>query len=152
MANLFGTDVTANYGRMASPENYTTTDGVRTYTGPYTQFGTRQLVFLKVAVSGGTNNLTKGSDGATGAYTDSNSVFSRAIRALQGFGEVFFVGTPASGSFAVAVAYDTQNGAEANSNVQADTYGAMEAAINGSLNTSGAATVTVVDASAKLIA
>jgi hypothetical protein len=138
--------------KTVGPDGYTASSlgGARTYAGPYSRFGTRELVFLKVAVASGDNNLTKGADGVNGSYTDTNSVFSRAIRAVQGFGEIYFVSTPSSGSFAVAVAFDTQDGSEANSNVQATTYGAMEAAINSSVNASGVATVTVLDASTLL--
>jgi len=136
MPSLLGSTVAANYGRMISTENYTESNGVRTYTGPYTQFGTRQLKFLKVtAVHNG------GAVDFSATYTASNSALSKAVRAIQGFAEVYMVGIPDATGFIAVVAGDTANGAEANSNVQATTYGAMEAAIKAAVEADTSATV-----------
>ena len=130
MPSLLGTTVTTNYNRVVGPD-YTMVDGARVYAGPFSNFGTRKLNFYKVTAveNGGAVDFSKGTLAGAGAYTDSGSVFALAILALQQFGEVFFVGTPDAVGFVVALADNTVNGAEANSNVQADTFGAMEAAI-----------------------
>jgi hypothetical protein len=65
---------------------------------PSTRFATRQLAFFNVAIS----NVHVG-------YTDSNSAYSRAIRAVQVNAEIYAVGVPASGNFVVVVAQDTAN-------------------------------------------
>jgi hypothetical protein len=141
MPSLLGTTVTANYGKMTAQDSYAT--------GPaFSNFGTRSLRLLKVVTSGGTNDLTKGSDGATGAYTDSNSPFSRAVRAIQTMAEVYVVGVPDATSFLVLVTGDTVNDATTSSNVAGTTYNALEAVIGASLNTSGSATVTATGTAA----
>jgi hypothetical protein len=91
MPSLIGTTVATNYGRMVSTENYSESAGVRTYTGPYTQFGTRELKFLKVTAVE--------SDGSTATnfsttYTAANSDYALAVRAIQGYAEVLAVGIP----------------------------------------------------------
>ena len=53
--------------------------------GPFTRFGTPQLQAIKI-VSATINFST--------SYTDSNSNFSKAIRALQDDAEIFYVGIP----------------------------------------------------------
>lgn len=63
---------------------------------PSTRFGTRQLAFFTVANSGLETN-----------FRDSDSAYSRAIRAIQTQAEIYAVGTPASGAFVVVVAQDT---------------------------------------------
>jgi hypothetical protein len=141
MPSLLGTTVTANYGKMTAQDSYAT--------GPaFSNFGTRSLRLLKVVTTGGTNDLTKGSDGATGAYTDSNSPFSRAVRALQTMAEVYVVGVPDATSFLVLVTGDTVNDATTSSNVAGTTYNALEAVIGASLNASGSATVTATGTAA----
>ena len=80
MANLLGTEVASNYAKAA----------------PSSRFGTRELSFYSVALTGVETN-----------YTDSNSNFAKAIRGIMLNAEVFFVGTPAAGAFVVAVATDT---------------------------------------------
>ena len=142
MPSLIGSTVATNYLRTVSTENYTESAGVRTYTGPFTQFGTRQLSFVKVTAT---------TDGSTAVnfsttYTNADSNFSRAVRAVQGFAEIYFVTTPDSTGFALAIADDTRNGAESSSNTQAATYGALEKAINEALagsSTIGSRTCTV---------
>jgi hypothetical protein len=141
MPSLLTTDVAANYGRMTAQDSYAT--------GPaFSNFGTRSLRLLKVVTSGGTNDLTKGTDGATGAYTDANSVFARCVRGIQTMAEVYVVGVPDATSFLVLVTGDTVNDAAASSNTAGTTYGAMEAAIVASMNASGVATVTATGTAA----
>ncbi len=142
MPSLIGSTVAANYGRMVSTENYSESGGVRTYTGPFTQFGTRQLKFLKV--------VAVESDGSTATnfattYTAANSDYALAVRAIQAFAEVYAVGTPDSTGFIAVIADDTRNGAEANSNTQATTYGALEAAIVANLANGGSSAATVTE-------
>ena len=135
MPSLLGTTVAANYGRMVPQQTYGVGEN-------QTNFGTRQLQLIKVAIAGGTNDMTKGSDGATGSYQDSNSLYSMAVRALQTFVEVYAVYTPVATGFIALIAYDTQNGADSG-NTQGAGYGLAEAAINACLNASGAATITL---------
>lgn len=143
MPSLYGTTVAANYGRMTAQQTY----GVGEV---YTNFGTRQLQVIKVAVAGGTNDMSKGADGATGSYQDSNSLFSLSVRALQQFAEVYAVYPPVAGGFIAIVALDTGNSADAGEAKNPAPgaintgYGQVEAAITAGLNASGAATVTAI--------
>lgn len=129
MPSLLGTTVTANYNRVVGPD-YTASGDVRTYTGPFSNFGTRKLNFYKVTAveNAGAVDFTKAKLNGTGVWSDSSSVFARAILALQQFGEVFFVGTPDAAGFVVALADDTANGADSE-NTQGTGFGLMEAAI-----------------------
>ena len=136
-----GVDVGANYGKMTSQETY----GIGE---PYTNFGTRQMQIIKVAVASGTNDMTKGADGATGSYTDSNSLFSKAIRSLQTQHEVYAVYAPVAGGFFAIVSLDTGNSSDSANGVSTGAigtgYGLTEAAINAVLNSGGATTITQV--------
>ena len=137
MPSLLGTTVAANYGTMKSAENYTVdASNVRTYTGPYTQFGTRQLKFLKITAvhDGAAVNFST-------TYTASNSNFSKAVRSIQQVAEIYAVGTPDATGFIAIVAADTANGAETSSNVQATTYGQLEAFIKAAVEADTSATV-----------
>ena len=128
------TGVAANYLKMTPQDTYATG-------AEFSNFGTRSLRLLKVVTTGGTNDLTKGADGATGTYKDQNSVFARAVRALQTMGEVYLVGQPDGTTFMALVSGDTVNGADSG-NTQGTGYGLLEAVINSSLNASGSSTVT----------
>jgi hypothetical protein len=141
MPSLIGTTVATNYLRMPTQDQYATG-------AEYSNFGTRNLRLLKVVTSGGTNDLTKGADGAAGSYKDTNSVFSRCVRALQTMGEVYLVGQPDATSFLALVAGDTVNDATTSSNTAGTTYNAMEAVIAASMNASGTATVTATGTAA----
>ena len=79
-------------------------------TAERTQFGTRELTAITVTV-GGTAADVRYQDGASSglAYTLSNSVYSAAVRALQGFGEVYAVYAPVATGFIAIVATDTLN-------------------------------------------
>jgi hypothetical protein len=130
-----------NSGRLVSHENFSTSGVTRTYTGPYTQFGTRQLKFLKV--------VAVGSDGSTAVnfattYVASGSDLSLAVRAIQTYAEIFAVGIPDATGFIVVVAADTANGADSG-NTQATTYGLMEAAVTASTAKGGSAATTITE-------
>ena len=137
MPSLLGTTVTTNY--LRNP-------------GTSSQFGTRDLTFIKVAVTGGSNDM-RYQDGATSSlsYNLSNSLFQKAVNVLQGFGEVYFVGAPGAAGFVAAISSDTRNGADSG-NTQGTGYGLLEAAINAALNASASTTVTELTAGAASIA
>ena len=146
MPSLYGTTVAANYGKMPAQQTYGVGEA-------YTNFGTRQLTLIKVAIAGGTNDMTKGADGATGSYADALSLFSKAIRSLQQFVEIYTVYVPVAGGFTALVAFDTANTADSANGPAANTsnlapnfaqFGLAETAINAVLNSSGAATITAV--------
>jgi hypothetical protein len=136
MPSLYGTTVAANYGRMTPQQTY----GIGE---KYTNFGTRQLQIIKIAVSGA--DMTT-ADGSTGTYQDSNSLFSLAVRTLQQFAEIYAVYPPVAGGFYAVVALDTGNSAESTESKNpapgniATSYGLVEAAIGAA--TGGTATVT----------
>jgi hypothetical protein len=84
MPSLVGNYVAANYLK----------------TEPSTQFGTRQLSVLNIAI-----------DGVFVNHADSDSLFSKSVRALQQTAEVWAVFTPVDAgtdSFNVIIATDTQ--------------------------------------------
>jgi hypothetical protein len=167
MPSLLGTSVTANYGRML-PQQSNNVPG----TDEFSNFGTRQLKIITVTLSSVTNGSLILADGVTAdasltaaqgyvpslaGYKQRNSLFASCVRTLQSFAEVYFVSKPSATIFTAIIAEDTFNGAEASSNVQATTFGALEAemqrtiagtllATTGLLGTS-AATVTVAVAS-----
>ena len=120
MPSLLGTTVTTNYLKTA----------------PSTQFGTRELSVVKVLI-GGTNAsmiLVDGSTAGATGYLSSNSIYSAAVRALQGFAEVYAVYTPVATGFIAVLAADTANGSEvATPNTQATTFGSAEAAIKAAI-------------------
>lgn len=140
MPSLVGTTVATNYLRMPAQDTYSTG-------AEFSNFGTRSLRLIKVVTSGGTNDLTKGSDGATGTYKDTNSVFGRAVRAVQNFGEVYLVGRPDATSFLALVAGDQFNDADS-ANTLNGGYGFLETVIGSALNSGGSATVTATGTTA----
>lgn len=107
MPSLLSSYVAANYGKMVPQQTY----GIGE---PFTNFGTRQLQLIKVAVGGTAVDLTK-ADGTNASpdYSGTNSLYSVAIRSLQQFSEVYAVFAPAAGQFAAIVAIDTGNSADA---------------------------------------
>lgn len=137
MPSLLGNYVAANYGRMTAQQTYGVGEN-------YTNFGTRQLQIIKVAISG--VDITT-ADGSTGSYTDSNSFFSLAVRALQGFAEVYAVYPPTTNAFYAVVALDTGNSADAGEAKNPAPgaintgWGQVESAVNAAV-TGGTATVT----------
>jgi hypothetical protein len=161
MPSLLGTYVAANYGRMTSQDTY---GGVT-----YSNFGTRNLAFLKVVLSGGTPPDFTAGTGPTGVYTvfnnstDSLDYFSVAVRTIQQFGEIYFVGAPTAQAFVVAVAIDTMNDASASAgqgNIELLSYptlsnfGLLAAQLLNALGAwgSGAVTITQLTASGASIA
>ena len=109
MPSLIGTTVTANYLKT---------------TAPYTQFGTRNLQFIKVTLTGADVadfDLTVNS-------TASNSRLTRTVRSLQNVAELFAVFTPDSDELIVVVADQTANNGTATdwSIVEADIVSALK--------------------------
>jgi hypothetical protein len=105
-------------------------------TEPSTQFGTRQLSVLNIAIADVFVN-----------HANSNSLFTKSVRALQQTAEVWAVFTPVDGSpdsFNVIIATDTQwDGDSANQGAVGGAagnggYGILETAIaagNGGVST-----------------
>jgi hypothetical protein len=139
MPSLLGTTVTTNYLKTA----------------PSTQFGTRELSVVKVLI-GGTNAsmiLVDGSTAGATGYLSSNSIYSAAVRALQGFAEVYAVYTPVATGFIAVIAADTADGSEvATPNTQAATFGKAEAAIKASIQQLNAQTDVTVAISLPTVA
>ena len=122
---------------MPSVDSTTSANWLKT--APSTQFGTRELTFLKVVATG--------SDGSTAVdfsatSTASNSDFSKAVRTIQNFNEIYAVGTPDAVGFIVVIADDTKNGANSG-NTQGTGHGLLEAALVAALAKGGSATATV---------
>jgi len=122
MPSLVGSTVAANYLKA----------------DPSTQFGTRQLSVLKVEIAD-----------VAASYADSNSLFSKAVRAIQQTAEIWAVFTPVNTTddyFHVIISTDSQwdgvsgtitpNGTAGNGS-----YNMFEAAIEAGCGV--AATVTV---------
>lgn len=134
MANIFdltGTTVAANYRKVS----------------PSSQFGTRTLRFIKVVVSGGsTPDLSSN-------YADSDSNFSKAVIAMQNYGETWMVGTPSSTAFVMVMSDDTAQDANADTNVTGG-WGQAEAAVLAALGSwsSGVVTISNLTASGASIA
>jgi hypothetical protein len=119
MPSLLGTTVAANYLK----------------TKPTTQMGTRILRFLEITVNNeGSHDvdLTK-QTGATGAFTDSNSYYSAAVRALQEVAEVYAIYEPSATIFLALVSDTTINDSNLNTNVPGG-YGDVAAYIAASIN------------------
>jgi hypothetical protein len=129
MPSLLGTTVTANYLKAVNP---------------FSQFGTRELQFIKVAYSG-----------ADTTPTIANSLFSQGVRALQQSVEVYFVGTPATGVFVAAIAADTSYNTDAKVAGGSDTgtgYNLIEAIMAAGITGNPTVTITALTASGASIA
>jgi len=123
MPSLLGTSVASNYLKIGSPGA----------TAPLTQFGTRVLRVLKVTISGGTKpDLTKGSDGSTGNYTDYGSFYSLAIRAIQTEAELYYVSIPTATAFTIMISDDTVDDGTSVA-VSSPTYSAIQTYIANAL-------------------
>ena len=146
MPSLLGTTVAANYGRMTDQQTYATGT-------IYSNFGTRQLRFVKAVVSGGSNNDLRYADGATNttSYKDALSLFSKAVRALQTGAEIYFVGTPSASAFVFAISEDTVNDSDTTDNIENAGYGDLEAAIASAIG-SGTVTLSTLTATGASIA
>jgi hypothetical protein len=104
-------------------------------TNPLTDVGTPQLQIVKFSVADANISTTP---------TISNSLLSQLIRVVQPFGEIYSVGAFTNANPSVGIVIfkkDTLNGAEASSNVQAATFGAMEAAVVAGVTGATAATI-----------
>ena len=116
-----GVDVAANYLKTLSS----------------TQFGTRQLWVIQVAITGVDTN-----------YANANSLFTKSVRALQQTAEVWAVFTPTSGQFNAIISADSQwDGDSANQGAVGGAagnggYGILETAIAAG-NGGTSATVTI---------
>lgn len=100
-------NVAANYGRMVPQHTY---DKQGTN---FTNFGTRNLRFVKVVLSGtglSDNDLTVDTSA-------SNSAFSVAVRALQTVAEVWGVFTPSATAFIAVLSDDTFNDGDGDTNL-----------------------------------
>lgn len=142
MPSLLSTTVAANYGRMVPQQTYGVGEG-------QTNFGTRQLVLVKVLRSAGTNAsfiLVDGSTADVGGvlgWTLKNSIYSAAVRTLQQFGEIYAVYTPVATGFMILMALDTLNSSESANGVGgqiATTYGLAEAQIKAAVEAINAQT------------
>lgn len=100
--NPQGINVAANYGRIVPQHTYGA-QGTN-----YTNFGTRNLRFIKVVVTGA--DLSANLD-------TSNSAFSVAVRALQTVAEVWGVFTPSATGFVAVLSDDTFNDGDGSSNL-----------------------------------
>ena len=134
MPSLLGTAVAANYGRMVAQDTYATG-------ADFSSFGTRPMRLLKVVASG-TNCSFILQDGSTAdasltsalgfvpslaGWKQPNSLFSRLVRVIQTFGEIYVVGQPDATNFLVLVSADTINDADStNSNKPSTTYTLLE--------------------------
>lgn len=136
VSNAGATQATLGSNARRAVISYPTNlDGTFDAASPFSQFGTRELVLLKATAGDGTPFATADLD-------DSQSAFAKSIEAIQLFAELFYVQRISDTVIAFIVADNTRNGAEVGSNVQATTYGAMEAA----LGTATGETVTVAAA------
>ena len=120
MPSTIATTVGANYLKAA----------------PSTAFGTRKLVVLNIAMSAVETN-----------YANSDSLFSKTIRALQQTAEIHAVFTPTTDAVKVIISADSQwSGDSANQGIGGATdnagYGILETAIAAG-NGGVAATITV---------
>jgi len=104
MANLVGTTAAANYLKARET----------------TQLGTRRLAFFQVDMN---------TDVATN-YTDSDSLFSKAIRGLQTVTEIYAIGVPNNQNFTVVAAADTASYDEGDTTGNGLRNSKLEAAIN----------------------
>ena len=153
MPSLLGTSVATNYGRMVPQQTY----GVGAL---FSNFGTRQLRFLKVvatqangstAVDFSKDNGTSGGTAYTTVgtgYQSSNSKFSLAVRALQTGAEIYQVFTPGTAGFIVVISEDTVNDSDANSNVAGGAYGDLTAVVVAALGFGGTSSCTITATSA----
>ena len=75
------------------------------------QLGTPALQLIEIAAIEDSSavDFTKFDLAGAGVYTTSGSLMSKAVLALQGFAEVYIVGTPSTGEFVVAVNANTAN-------------------------------------------
>ena len=124
---------------MPSVDSTTSANWLKT--APSTQFGTRELTFLSVVATA--SNGSTAVDFSS-SYTSSNSDFSKAVRTIQNFNEIYAVGTPDATGFIVVIADDTKNGANSG-NTQGTGHGLLEAAMVAALAKGGTSSATVTE-------
>ena len=125
MADLYGDTVAANARKVPGTDRLGTV-------------GIRELSFFSVSITGVHTN-----------YTNANSLFAKAVLGVQTGAEVFFVGTPASNAFVVAVATDT---ADDSGNTDASPTVAEQIKANVDAFTGATSTVAALTASGASIA
>jgi hypothetical protein len=101
---------------------------------PTTQFGTRELSFLKV---------TKTGFFTTAGATTANSNFSKVVRAIQQTAELYAFQRIDDDNLAIVVSKDTLPTADSATDQTAG-YGLFEAAINAGSGTTGVAVAAAV--------
>lgn len=110
-----------------------------------TRFGTPPLVFVNVAAVHNSAAVDFRKEdiagaGATTTWENANSIFARAVLALQGFGEVYMVGTPNATSFTIVMNSSTlNNGAAAQSD---GSFGDAEAVVKAAIGADTSVTIT----------
>ena len=105
MPTLVGTSIAANHAKAVETS----------------QLGTRRLVYFVIDMGVDTESN----------YTDSNSLYSKAVRAIQTVSEIYSVGKPNGNEFTVAVAFDTvATDAQDELDQNYGTNGVMEAIID----------------------
>lgn len=119
MASLLGDTVAANYLKAS----------------PSTQFGTRVLRIVKVALS----TDVYGSGAAT--YGAANSDYAKAVRTVQTYFETWAVFAPVAGGFCFICSDDTAQDSDTSTNVIGG-YGQAEAAVVAAV--SGTCTISTV--------
>jgi hypothetical protein len=138
MADLYGTTATGTSVAVDANARRVLGDG-SAGVGPYTSFGTPKLQAIKV-ISSAYNFTT--------TPTIPNSILNKAVAALQGLAEVYYVGIPtASGAnqfIALVNANKTDTGAlyGASSGSPDTSYTNLEAVILAALGGSGSVTIT----------
>lgn len=103
MANLIGTSIARNYAKARE----------------ISQMGTRELAFFQVDLSGVATD-----------YTDSDSLFAKAIRGLETVVELYSIGTPSGNYFTVIAAADTAPFDAGSSNGDGTSNSILEAAVD----------------------
>jgi len=137
MADLYGTTATGTSVAVDANARRILGDG-SAGVGPYTSFGTPKLQAIKI-ISSAYNFTT--------TPTIANSILNKAVAALQGLAEVYYVGIPtASGAnqfIALVNINKTDSGdGYANANELGTTYNNLEAVILAALGGSGSVTIT----------
>jgi hypothetical protein len=138
MADLYGTTATGTSVAVDANARKILGDG-SAGVGPYTSFGTPKLQAIKV-ISSAYNFTT--------TPTIANSILSKAVFALQGLAEVYYVGVPTATGANQFIALININKSDtgalygATSGQPDTTYTNLEAVILAALGGSGSVTIT----------
>jgi len=159
MPSLLNTVVTQNYQRMTPQDTYATG-------AEFSGFGTRPMTLIKINLSSVTNGSMILQDGTTAdgsltaalgfvpsvvGWKQPYSLFSRIVRTVQSFGEVYVVGQPNATDVMMLVSADTLNGADSG-NTQGTGYGLLEAAILSEITKTRVATTGALGTSTATVA